>query len=356
MGGAMDLPVCQPEPDHGAPCAPAVSIIVTGYGVADMLGEALESMQAQTFTDWECLVIDDGAPDDVAGAVAPFLADPRFRFLATDNRGVSTARNRAVAASRGPLLAILDGDDKFRPDYLATMIPLMGDPAIRIATCNAKHFGAIDFERYGVMSHQGHGDGVRGSLLEVLDRSFSVYIGSMFRRADFDAIGGFDEGMTHCEDLDLWVRLMQLGGEIHYVDQVIADYRIRGNSASGKLEPMLRGNLRVYEKARAALTDDRPEAALVDAMIAEQQRALAFEASVSKVIAGDTREGLAELRRNKGELRGPMWSAIFALWQVLPWLAPRMLQLRRQRHARGYTSSGTSILQALFYGSEALVM
>jgi len=350
----MDLPVSKPEPQPSAPAAPRVSVIVTGYGVADMLGEALESLKAQTFTDWECVVIDDGAPDDVAGAVAPFLADPRFRFLATDNRGVSTARNRAVAASHGALIAILDGDDKFRPEYLATMAPLLDDPAIRIATCNARHFGAIDFERYSIMSHQGHGDGVRGGLIDVLDRSFSVYIGSMFRRADFDAIGGFDEAMTHAEDLDLWVRLMQLGGTIHYADQVLADYRIRGDSASGKVEPMLRGNLRVYEKARAALVDDRPEVAMINAMIAEQQRALAFEATVSKIIAGDTRTGLPELRRNKGDLSGLMWTAIFAAWRVLPWLAPPMLRLRRQRHARGYTSGGGSALQALFFGSETL--
>lgn len=334
--------------------SPRVSVIVTGYGVADMLGEALESLQAQTFADWECIVIDDGAPDDVAGAVAPFLADPRFRFLATDNRGVSTARNRAVASARGSLISILDGDDKFRPDYLATMAPLLDDPAIRIATCNAKHFGAIDFERYGVMSHQGHGDGVRGSLMEVLDRSFSVYIGSTFRRADFDAVGGFDETMTHSEDLDLWVRLMQLGGDIHYVDEVLGDYRIRKNSASGKVEPMLRGNLRVYEKARAALPDDRPEAAMIDGMIAEQKRALAFEATISTIIAGDTRTGLPELRRDKGDLTGPMWTAIFALWRIMPWLAPPMLRLRRQRHSRGYTAGGTSLLQSLIFGSESL--
>jgi len=333
---------------------PRVSVIVTGYGVADMLGEALESLQAQTFTDWECIVIDDGAPDDVAGAVAPFLADPRFRFLATDNRGVSTARNRAVAAARGSLLAILDGDDKFRPEYLATMVPLLDDPALRIATCNARHFGAVDGERYSIMSHQGHGDGVRGGLIEVLDRSFSVYIGSTFRRADFDAVGGFDETMTHSEDLDLWVRLLQLGGEIHYVNEVLGDYRIRKNSASGKVEPMLRGNLRVYEKARAALPDERPEAAMIDGMIAEQKRALAFEATISKIIAGDTRGGLSELRRDKGDLIGPMWTAIFALWRVLPKLAPPMLRLRRQRHSRGYTSGGASALQALLFGSESL--
>ena len=83
-----------------------VAVIVPAYGVAHLLGEALTSLQRQTFTQWECVVIDDGAPDDVAGAVAPFLSDPRIRFLATANHGVSAARNTAIAASSAPLVAL----------------------------------------------------------------------------------------------------------------------------------------------------------------------------------------------------------------------------------------------------------
>ena len=71
-----------------SPARPRVAVIVPAYGVAHLVGEALASVQAQTFQDWECVVIDDGAPDDVAGAVAPFLSDPRICFLATANQGV----------------------------------------------------------------------------------------------------------------------------------------------------------------------------------------------------------------------------------------------------------------------------
>src|SRR6188474_149247 len=97
---------------------PRVAVIVPAYGVAHLLGEALDSLRAQSFTEWECVVVDDGARDDVAGAVAPYLADPRIRFLATDNGGVSTARNRAVATTSAPYIALLDGDDLYRPEYL----------------------------------------------------------------------------------------------------------------------------------------------------------------------------------------------------------------------------------------------
>ena len=85
---------CSPVRDPGR--APRVAVIVPAYGVAHLLGEALDSLLGQTMPDWECVVIDDGAPDDVARAVAPYLADPRIRFLATDNGGVATARNRGA--------------------------------------------------------------------------------------------------------------------------------------------------------------------------------------------------------------------------------------------------------------------
>src|SRR5688572_9357825 len=115
---------------------PRVAVIVPAYGVAHLLGEALDSLQAQSMTDWECLVIDDGARDDVAGAVAPYLADPRIRILATDNRGVAGASNRAVAASSAPYVALLDGDDLYRPHYLArTAAALDADPQARLVTC-----------------------------------------------------------------------------------------------------------------------------------------------------------------------------------------------------------------------------
>ena len=167
--------------------APRVAVIVPAYGVAHLVGEALRSLRAQTLGEWECGVIDDGAPDDVAGAVAPYLADPRIRFLATDNRGVGAARNRAIAATSAPYLTLLDGDDLLRPRYLDRCVAALdADPEARspLATraCSARSRAS----GCASMPGRARGDGVTGSLGDVLDRSFNVYIGSTFRRADWD--------------------------------------------------------------------------------------------------------------------------------------------------------------------------
>lgn len=337
--GTASAPSARSHVDAQAPSyapVPRVSVIVPAYGVAHLLGDALTSLQRQTFTAWECIVIDDGAPDDVAGAVAPFLADPRIRFMATANHGVSAARNAAIADARAPLIALLDGDDLFRPDYLAAVVPVLeGDPEVRLVTCNAQIFGAVARLRNCV--ERPHA--TEGRLAQVLDRSFNVYIGTTFRRADFDAVDGFDTRMAQSEDFDLWVRLMMLGGKARYMDAVLCEYRVRPGSASSNAGRMLLGNIRAYEKARAALPADASEIALLDRLIADSRAALDFEHAIDCIVDGDTRRGLAQLRRARGQVTGLAWNLSFALWKVFPALARPMLRWRRRAHSRGATGA-----------------
>ena len=307
-------------------------MIVPAYGVAHLVGEALTSLQRQTFVDWECIVIDDGAPDDVASAVAPFLVDPRISFIGTVNHGVSAARNRAIAATTAPLIALLDGDDLFRPGYLAAAVPILErDPSVRLVTCNARVFGAVPRIRMCVERPQP----TKGTLAAVLDRSFNVYIGTTFRRADFDAVGGFDTRMAQSEDFDFWVRLMLLGGTAHYIDEILGEYRVRPGSASASPGRLLLGNIRAYEKARAALPEGAPEMTLIDRLLAESRATLAFEHAIDCIVDGDTRRGLNELRQARGQVAGLTWRAAFVIWDMFPTLARPMLRWRRRAHSRG---------------------
>ena len=321
--------------NHQTSDTPRVAVIVPAYGVAHLVGEALESLLAQTERDWECVVVDDGAPDAVAGAVAAFLADPRITLLQTDNGGVGCARNRAIAATTAPLVTLLDGDDMLRPAYLETMAAaLEGDPQARLVTCNARIFGEVREERTCFPEPRGNGDGRTGTLADVLDRSFGVYIGSTFRRSDFESVGGFDTTMTHAEDFDFWVRLMLLGGHALYVDRVLGDYRVRGSSASAATVKMHEGTRATYRKIVAKMPADAPEHDVALAMIAKDERAIAFETSMERVIDGEL-GALRDLRRARGEEHGRVWDAAFLLWRLVPGLAPRMLEKRRRANARG---------------------
>src|SRR5262249_21308915 len=97
---------------------PAVSVVMAAKNYARFLPEAVESVFAQTFADGELLVIDDGSTDDTPGAVKPFLADARVRYLRSDRLGQPRAKNLGIGLSRGEFVAFLDADDAWEPTKL----------------------------------------------------------------------------------------------------------------------------------------------------------------------------------------------------------------------------------------------
>lgn len=313
-----------------APTPPAISVIVPAYGLADLVGEALQSLQRQTFADWEAIVIDDGSPDDVAGALARFAADPRIRLLATDNQGVSVARNRAIAASRAPLIALLDGDDIYEPDYLATMqAAIEAEPRVGFVGCDALFFGstAMAGRRFSAQTPQEP----PVTLERVLRRTFNVFTAGMMRRAAFDAIGGYDPALRTAEDFDLWVRMLVAGWVGRYVPEPLVRYRRRAGSLSAGWVAMLPMVARVYAKAEDALAG-RPEAATAGEMRGLVEREIVWETGDAMIREGRVREGLALLRKSGAYRRSPRWRLAMPLLRVMPGLARPLLSYRWRQY------------------------
>lgn len=305
---------------------PRISVIVPAYGVAHLLAEALASLQAQSLTDWEAIVIDDGAPDDVAGACAAFADDPRIKLVMTDNGGISTARNRAIATSCAPYIALLDGDDAYEPRYLATMLGAIEPrPEVGFVTCDAVFTGLPD--RAGQRFSRFHAQTGEITLERVLRRDFNVFIGCAMRRAAFEAAGGFEDGLNFGEDLDLWIRILSTGWAGALVAQPLVRYRRRDNSASANETKMLGGSERVYRKAVAALAG-RPEQAVAAAMldaIAARKNWIEGEALIR---AGEARRGLALLKRS--DQLSLRWRMALPVMRLIPALAAPMLRIRRR--------------------------
>lgn len=302
---------------------PRLSVIVPAYGVAHLVGETLASLQAQTCPDWEAIVVDDGAPNDVEAALRPFADDPRIRFLKTDNGGVSVARNRAIAIARAPVLGMLDGDDLYEPAYVETMLAaLEADPAIDFLTCDATYFG-VDREGERFSAHHPQAGPI--TLARVLTRQFNIFIGCVIRRSAFDAVGGFDESLRAVEDLDLWLRLLATSHRGGVLPEALVRYRRRPGSLSSDSRKMMAAARRVYDKLIVLLAT-RPEQA--DAMriasgLAAQQN---WQDGEDLILAGEVREGLALLRG--AERRSLRWQVAMPVMRLFPMLAKPMLKLR----------------------------
>lgn len=310
---------------------PLVSIIVPAFGLAHLVGETIESIITQSISDWEAIIIDDGSPDDVAGAVQPYLADPRIRFLSTDNGGLPTARNRAIAEARAPLLALLDGDDLWERDYLAQMMAAMdADAELGFVTCDATYFGASrDGHRFSLYAPQE----APLTLDRVLRRSFNVYGGSMIRREAIDAVGGFRAELRSAEDFDLWVRILGRKWRGGYVDAPLARYRRRAQSMSRETERLLHAEIDVYTRAEADLAG-RPEADTARLMREQASRELAVVQGEAMVLRGQVRAGLKRLRDGEPWRGSLKWSLAMPVLTI-PGLARPLLAARERMNRSG---------------------
>lgn len=314
--------------------APAVSVIVPAWGVAHLVGETLASLQGQAFGDWETIVVDDGDPT-IGPIVAPLAeADPRIRFVASPHGGVSRARNRAIAVARAPLIALLDGDDLHMPGYLETMVTaISGDPTLGLVTCDAIFTG--DTLRAGRRFSDYLPQGGAYTLDAVIARRANVFIASIIRREVLDTVGGFDEELPAAEDLDLWIRIAEHGWPIAHVPEPLVLYRRRIGSLSASTLKLRRAAASVYDKAAARL-GGRPEAETAAAMARAMREEAGWVEGEDMVIAGQTRAGLAMLRRSHAERRSRRWRIMMPLFTALPPLArPLLAWRRRQELAEG---------------------
>jgi glycosyltransferase involved in cell wall biosynthesis len=301
-----------------------VSVIVPAYGVAHLVGEALASLQAQHCQDWEAIVVDDGAPDDVASAVARFADDRRIRLLQTTNGGLATARNRGVAASRAPFIALLDGDDQYEPDYLDRMLAAIeADAGLGFVSCDETMFGAPRYAGRLYSSQYPMSGPV--TLERVLNREVAIIAASIIRRSAFDEVGGFDGDLRSVEDLDLWIRLLAAGWRGAILTQALVRYRRRPGSLSTQPRGMLTGSCRVYRKAAAALRG-RPEGRAAERLLARYEQELRWTEGQEAILGGDVGRGVALLAG--AEQRSPRWRLALAVMRRAPWAAVPLLRLR----------------------------
>src|SRR5260221_1258720 len=120
----------------------AVSVIIPAFGARAGIADALASVFAQTFTDFDVVVVDDGSPDavELEAAIAPFHS--RIQFMVQANRGVGAARNVAIRASSGRLIAFLDADDRWLPTFLARQVALLeSNRRVALVYCDVRFSG-----------------------------------------------------------------------------------------------------------------------------------------------------------------------------------------------------------------------
>jgi glycosyltransferase involved in cell wall biosynthesis len=316
---------------------PTISVIMPAYNVGAYIGEAIESVLAQTVTDFELIVVDDGATDRTAEIAKEYAArDNRILVIQQQNAGLPAARNTAMRHARADIFALLDSDDLWTPGFLEAQLDILNSrPDVDIVTGNAWTLGShLD----GRPARPWPDLRPQPSLSTLLEDEYAVFIMSVFRRRVYDTIGGFDELLRTNEDFDFWFRAALAGLTFARNDQPLGYYRRRDDSLSASQVRMLRGALRVCYKHRPSLFD-RPELTLLDDAVhryeAELLAAEARTALTEKHFNLASRH-LTELRERRG---GATLGVARLLARWMPGLLWRAYEMRRRRHAANGASS-----------------
>lgn len=292
--------------------APKVSVVIPTYNRRRLLAEALDSVWAQTFTDYEVIVVDDGSTDDTL-AYLETVQEPRLRFLSEPHRGISPTANAGLRAARGEFVARLDSDDLWTPGMLAA----------ELSALEARPDAGFVYARMRCIDELGRPtDRVFGQpprfpdqlLKSLVWEDCTTHCTVIARRELVEEIGGYDEDLPANEDWDLMLRMAARRPYV-FVDRVTAFYRWHaGNSTTDAHAPLfeeaLRTRRRVLDRVFAQ-PDVPPE---VQAIRAAAYSNIGLEAGLRYAAARDFEAARRAFRRALGESDRKVSTAARITW------------------------------------------
>ena len=212
--------------------APRVSIIIPAYNVARFIAGTLESILAQTFNNYEIILINDGSPDtgELKSAAAPYLE--KIIYVEQVNGGASKARNLAIYLARGELVAFLDGDDLWFPEHLADLIEFLDRTNVEMAYSDAILFGEPLFEGRLFSEDSPSNTAITPECLIAAECNV-ITSGTILKKSCLEKFDMFDVSLPRMQDFDLWFRLSRNGVKIGFLDKVSVKYRVHTGSLSG---------------------------------------------------------------------------------------------------------------------------
>lgn len=200
--------------------SPVISIIVPCYNQAQYLPETLQTVLEQAYANWECIIVNDGSPDNTEEVALEWCGkDDRFKYLKKENGGLSDARNYGIKHSLGKYILPLDSDDKISKDYTREAIEILEkDPAIKLVFCRAQLFGG-DNQEWELLPYTYE------NLLFVRN---CIYCSAIYKREDYNKTKGYNVNMIYgWEDYDFWISLLNKDDKVVKLDKIHFFYRTK---------------------------------------------------------------------------------------------------------------------------------
>lgn len=209
---------------------PLISIIIPCYNQGFFLSETIESVIRQSYTNWECIIVNDGSTDNTPN-IAQYYCQKysKIKYIEQANQGLSSARNNGIKQSQGKYILSLDSDDLIGVTYIEKAIKILEENKnIKIVYCQAELFGKM----HGKWTLPPY------SLETILGRN-CIFCTAIYSREDFDKTKGYNSNMKYgFEDWDFWLSIIELNPhcEVHQINEVLFYYRIRKKSMARQLD------------------------------------------------------------------------------------------------------------------------
>lgn len=315
------------EGSSAADATPAVSVVIPAYKIAPYVAETLDSVFAQTFKDFEVIIVNDGSPDteEFERSLAPYL--PRLTYVRQENRGAGAARNRGVLEARGEFVAFLDGDDLWLPSYLEEQLRFVRGGGYDLAYTDALLFGDSPLAGKTYMETSPSKGPVTFASL-VRGECNVVTSGVVARKEMVLGAGLFNESLRNSQDFELWLRLARGGARIGYQRRVLVRYRYHEGSLSGDASNRLARELRVFKHIEDAYNLTPEERAELGRASARLRAHVQAEEGKRLLLGGEFKEAHASFESAWRVLGGWKLGAAALLSRIAPRL---LLRLARGR-------------------------
>ncbi len=211
---------------------PTVSVLMPVYNAEKYVAEAIESILTQTFVDFEFIITDDCSTDSSLKILEAYAAkDKRIHLTSRPNRGLTPTLNEMIYKAKGEFIAILENDDIALPDRLALQVEFLQREPDVVCVSGARELIDEKGRLLTSIEDPEYNDQIQALLLS--GHCCICHVGAMIRRAALVKVGGYDETMRLAHDLDLWLRLSEIGSLANLKDKVVK-YRLHQNSLSEK--------------------------------------------------------------------------------------------------------------------------
>jgi glycosyltransferase involved in cell wall biosynthesis len=314
------------RPLEGSP--PVVSVIIPAYNAAPYIEETLDSVFAQTFRDYEVIVVNDGSPDtaELERVLLPY--ENQIVYIKQPNRGPAAARNTGMRRARGQYLAFLDSDDLWQADFLRVLLGFFEQrPRVDMACADCTYFGDPKWNGTSWQSLHPLAEPVTfEKLLPTHGGAFCSFV--LLRRDTALKVGFFEEELMILEDYQYWLRLLYSGGQLAYVPNILGKRRIHPGSLTYSHDVVLSTAVRALETLNRYLSPQSAEAICV-------QREMQFVQSRHALREGRRRleqrdyEGAREYfskanravpsRKLRFVLLGLRWFPAWTRWTISRW-------------------------------------